>query len=78
MLFRSKRRGVLDNRTLEQRSVGKSVTETSFDNIFLFKSPVTLQRLRRLGCVDGANLISARSIPFEQLAQVVKEGHIDA
>lgn len=70
-------RGVLDDRTLEQRSVGAGVTETSFDNIFLFKSPVPLKRLRQLGCADGSNLISARTISFDKLAQVVKEGRID-
>lgn len=76
-LGKVKQRGVLDDRTLEQRSVGEEVTETSFDNIFLFKSPVALKRLRQLGCADGSNLISARTISFDKLAQVVKEGRID-
>lgn len=76
-LGKVKRRGVLDDRTLEQRSVGKEVTETSFDNIFLFKSPVPLERLRQLGCIDGSNLVSARTISFDKLTQVVREGRID-
>lgn len=76
-LGKVKQRGVLDDRTLEQRSVGEEVTETSFDNIFLFKSPVALKRLRQLGCADGSNLISAKTISFDRLAQVVKEGRID-
>lgn len=76
-LGKVKQRGVLDDHTLEQRSVGEEVTETSFDNIFLFKSPVALKRLRQLGCADGSNLISARTISFDKLAQVVKEGRID-
>ncbi|MEE3623209.1 GNAT family N-acetyltransferase [Nitrospirillum sp. BR 11752] len=76
-LGKVKQRGVLDDRTLQQRSVGEEVTETSFDNIFLFKSPVPLKRLRQLGCADGSNLISARTISFDKLAQVVKEGRID-
>ncbi|MBC7908249.1 MAG: GNAT family N-acetyltransferase [Rhodospirillaceae bacterium] len=76
-LGKVKLRGVLDDRTLEQRSIGEEVTETSFDNIFLFKSPVALKRLRQLGCVDGSNLISARTLSFDKLSQVVKEGRID-
>lgn len=76
-LGKVKQRGVLDDRTLEQRSVGEEVTETSFDNIFLFNSPVALKRLRQLGCVDGSNLISARTILFDKLSQVIKEGRID-
>lgn len=76
-LGKVKQRGVLDDRTLEHRSVSKEVTETSFDNIFLFKSPVALKRLRELGCADGSNLVSARAISFDMLAQVVKEGRID-
>ncbi|GGF28849.1 hypothetical protein GCM10011611_38670 [Aliidongia dinghuensis] len=70
-------RGVLDRHTLEKRSVGRKVTETSFDNIFIFKTPVSLKRLRELECVDGSNLVSARSISFEKLVAVVKEGRVN-
>lgn len=76
-LNKVKRRGVLDDRTMEQRSVSEVVAETTFDNTFLFKTPVPLKRLRELGCVDGSNLVSARSISFDKLSQVVKEGCID-
>ncbi|CAO3459421.1 hypothetical protein [Azospirillum argentinense] len=76
-LGRVMQRGVLDDRTLGQRSLSKEVNETAFDNIFLFKSPVSLKRLRQLGCADGSNLISARAISFDKLVQVVKEGRID-
>ena len=72
-----KKQGVLDDRTLERRSVSKKVTETSFDNIFLLKSPVPLRRLRQLGCADGSNLVSARAVSFDQLVQVIKEGCIN-
>lgn len=71
------RRGVLNSRSLERRSVSHKVTETSFDNVFVFKTPVPLKRLRELGCADGSNLISARAISFEKLIEVVKEGRID-
>jgi GNAT superfamily N-acetyltransferase/predicted nucleic acid-binding protein len=72
-----KRRGVLDDRALEQRSVSPTVTEISFDNIFLFKNPVMLKRLRELGCADGSNFVTAKLISFDKLAQVVAEGHIN-
>lgn len=76
-LDKVQRRGVLDERTLETRSVGHKVTGTSFDNIFIFKAPVPFKRLRELGCADDSNLVSAKSISFEKLVQVVKEGRID-
>jgi len=76
-LGKVQQRGVLNNRTLEMRSMGHDVTETSFDNIFVFSSPVPLKRLRELGCADGSNLISARPISFDKLIQVVREGRID-
>lgn len=72
-----KRRGVLDDRTLEKRSRGLKVTETSFDNIFLFKKPVLLKRLRELGCADGSNFVTVKPISFDKLANVVREGNID-
>ncbi len=71
------RRGVLDQRSLEERSVGRKVTETSFDNIFVLKSPVPLKRLRELGCADSSNLVSAKVISFEKLIEVIKEGRVD-
>lgn len=76
-LGKLKQRGVLDDRTLAQRSVGEVVTETTFDNIFLFRSPVALKRLRQLGCADGSNLVSAKTISFDKLSQVIEEGRID-
>jgi len=71
------RRGVLNHRSLENRSVTQEVTETSFDNIFVFRNPVPLERLRKLGCVDGANLVTAKAISFKALTRIVEEGQVD-
>ena len=76
-LLKVLRRGVLDYHSLNKRSVSSKVTETSFDNIFIFKTPVPLKRLRELGCVDGANLVSARAVSYERLIEVVREGRVD-
>lgn len=70
-----KQSGVLDDRTLAQRSRTSKVTETSFDNIFLLRSPVKLKRLRELGCVDGSNFVTVKPILFDKLMQVLSEGH---
>lgn len=75
-LGKVRQRGVLDVHTLEMRSVGQYVTETTFDNMFLFQTPVPLKRLRELGCVDGSNLVSARPISHDKLVQVVREGRV--
>lgn len=76
-LMKVQSRGVLDYRSLEDRSVSDKVAETSFDNIFVFGHPVSLQRLRELGCVDRGNLRSAQAVTSERLLSVVAEGRLD-
>jgi len=40
-----------------------------------FANPVTLSRLRQLGCVDGSNFVTSRRISFSQLIAVITEGN---
>jgi hypothetical protein len=47
---------------------------TTFDNVIEFRIPVPLKTLRETGCIDGANLVSAKSITPQQLANIVNEG----
>ena len=47
---------------------------TIFDNVMAPERPVRLNRLREIGCADGANLVSARRITHEQLVTVLEEG----
>jgi ribosomal protein S18 acetylase RimI-like enzyme/predicted nucleic acid-binding protein len=68
------RRGVLDRKILKNICLANTVVATTIDNIMLFKNPVRLGRLRTIGAIDGANLITARPLRAEQLIQVVEEG----
>lgn len=47
---------------------------TTFDNVIEFRIPVPLNTLRTIGCIDGANLVSAKNITQKQLASIVNEG----
>jgi predicted nucleic acid-binding protein/GNAT superfamily N-acetyltransferase len=68
------RHGVLDSDDLLELTASESVAVTTFDSVMTLDQPVRLDRLRRLGCVDGANLVSARQLSYEQLVAVVQEG----
>jgi hypothetical protein len=68
------RHGVLETDDLEQLTAAGSMCVTTFDNIMHLDSPVPLDRLRELGCVDASNLVCPRQISDEQLVSVLKEG----
>lgn len=69
-----RRRGVVEESTLERLSTSNTVAATTFDNIMVFKCPVPLRRLREIGCVDRANFVTARPVSARKLAQILKEG----
>jgi hypothetical protein len=66
--------GVLDEDDLKELNSGEQIAATSIDNIMKLRKPVSLKRLRELGCVDGANLITSRSITSNQLHEILSEG----
>ena len=68
------RRGVLDKKVLNKICLSKTFVATTIDNIMLFRNPVRLERLRTIGAIDGANLITARPLSAEQMIQIVEEG----
>ena len=68
------RRGVLDKKILKNICLADTVVATTIDNIMSFRNPVALERLRALNAIDGANLVTARSIRAEQVIQIVNEG----
>lgn len=69
-----KRRGVLDANGLRHIGVGKRKLATAFDNIMAFKTPVPLNKLREIGCVDGANFVTAKRIEPHHLKKILDEG----
>jgi GNAT superfamily N-acetyltransferase/predicted nucleic acid-binding protein len=68
------RRGVLDRNSLKNISLADTAAATTIDNIMVFKNPIGLDRLRALGAVDRANLVTARTLQAEQVATIVNEG----
>ena len=64
---------------LSQEDVGKmnrapSVLATTFDNLLVLQRPVSIERLRQLGCVDAANFVTSCRITSEQFCRIVEEG----
>lgn len=72
------RRGVLSPTEIGTLSVSDSTALTFFSQLMRFESPVILSRLRALGCVDGANLVTARQIDGAAAMTVIEEGRPSA
>jgi hypothetical protein len=68
------RQGVLEEKEVDSISAGTSLAATSFDNILMFKNPVSTRRLQELGCDDGAHFVTARAIDYVKLTRVIAEG----
>lgn len=69
-----RRRGVLDESSMNEILSGASVAGTVFDNVLVFQQPVRLDKLRTMGCVDGSNLVTAKVIEANQFEQLILEG----
>ncbi len=75
-LKQSKRRGVLEFSEFENLTVGNELLETVFTHSVIFPNPVTLKRLREIGCEDRANFVTAFNINHQQVCKLLKEGGI--
>ncbi len=56
--------------------IGKSPvkTVTAFSNLMVLKNPVSLERLKTIGCGRPVDLITTKNISSDQLLQIVNEG----
>lgn len=72
------RKGVLDTRVIQGIGAGKQVCVSEFDNLMLFRKPVTLSTLRKIGCADGANFVTARAISIDHVLEIIRAGEPDA
>jgi GNAT superfamily N-acetyltransferase len=68
------RRGVLNKKMLTKICLADKYVATTIDNIMTFQAPVRLERLRALGAIDRANLVTARPLRADRLIQIVEEG----
>ncbi|MBI3533483.1 MAG: GNAT family N-acetyltransferase [Burkholderiales bacterium] len=69
------RYGVLELSTLEE-SVDKNgnIGVFTFDNFTPFEVPISYNDLCRLGCVGGANLVTAQKLTGNQLQKIIQAG----
>ena len=68
------RRGVLSSEELKSVSTSNRTGLTFFNQLFRLEAPVSLSRLRELGCADGANFVTARQIDEAVAAIIIEEG----
>ena len=68
------RRGVIDKRLLKSMSTTGRQTITFFDNIMNFSNPVTYSRLKKMGCDNNLNFVTATPISATQLTSIIVEG----
>ena len=68
---RHTRKGVFEQKNLQQLTKTPTLAATTFDNVLQFANPVPLSRLRQIGC---SNLITARQISHEKLSLIIQEG----
>lgn len=71
----TRRRGVLlDTGSFKNIGVSNKKLATYFDNIMPFKNPVRLAILRKIGCADRSNFVTARRVEPNHLIEVINEG----
>jgi hypothetical protein len=68
----TQRAGVVENPEVITNS--DKLLATTFDNLLTLKNPISLKKLREIGCVGGSNLVSATAISPSQLLAIVKAG----
>lgn len=70
----TKRRGVLRADTFRHIGTSSRKLAITIDNIMAFENPVSLDRLREVGCVDGAHFVTAKRIEPDQMITIIHEG----
>jgi len=68
------RHGVLNKIEIEKLTKGELVASTIFDMVIKFPKPVPHSRLKQMGAIDGANLITARQLTATQVAAIAENG----
>lgn len=68
------KKGVLDTNVIHGMGVGRQVCVSEFEDLMLFRKPVSLRALRAIGCADGANFVTARAISTDHLLAIIKAG----
>ena len=73
-LLNMTRQGVLTEAEIQQRTNDRNeIAVFTFDNVLPFANGVDYKKLKVMGCVDGANLVTAKAISGELLGRIVGE-----
>ena len=68
-----RRQGVLTEEEIDQRSNQRDEIATfTFDNLILFRNAIPYRELKGLGCIGGANLVTAQKLPHDKLRLVLE------
>lgn len=67
-------RGVLSVTEIKKMAVGKELCVVEFDNLMLFKVPIGLAELKKIGCADDANLVTARTLSNSAITKLIELG----
>ena len=70
-------RGVIDLKMLKKAAPSGQRAVTFFNNILLFKRPVSFEKLGRLGCNNRSNFVTATEISATQAQEILFEGLIN-
>ena len=74
-LLNMTRQGVLTEAEIQQRTNDRDeIAVFTFDNVLPFAHSVDFRKLKDMGCVDGANLVTAQAISGDSLGCIVGEG----
>jgi GNAT superfamily N-acetyltransferase/predicted nucleic acid-binding protein len=67
-------KGVLSRTMIQKRSMDGLISLLHFENSLLFQHPIPFSRLREIGAVDGANLVTVQRLRPTVLAAILSEG----
>lgn len=68
------RRGVLGKNILRAMSSANQIVVTYFQSVIILRRPVDYGVLRHLHCIDGANLVTARTLDTNQMCNLSAAG----
>ena len=67
------RQGVLTEQEIRQKANSKGeITVFTFDNVIVFPKPIAYRELKEMGCIGGANLVTAQEVSHESLCRIVE------
>lgn len=70
-VIKLRRQGVLSEKDIDQRARRGKITAFTFDNLLKFRTNVPYQDLKRYGCVNKANLVTAQPLTHQALVRIV-------